>query len=113
MPRAILILNVFLHSAPSFLSTALDFTLARVLFLFPIFLGSLHDHDLVLSNVVKIRLVYKLGHPNVDCYVKYDGVGGLCLLLLYVCLFIYLYIYFFIALEVSGVPRRLPELCGM
>lgn len=73
LPKASLNLNVFFHSAPSFLSTALAFTLARVVFLFPIFLGaisSFHEHDLVFSAVIKIRLVYKLGHPSVDCYVK-------------------------------------------
>lgn len=73
LPKASLNLNVFFHSAPSFLSTSLAFTLAHLLFLFPIFLGtisSFHEHDLVFSTVIKIRLVYKLGHPSVDYYVK-------------------------------------------
>lgn len=73
LPKGSLSLNVFSHSAPSFWSTALAFTLAHVLFLFPIFLGaisSFHEHDLVFSAVIKIKLVYKLGHPSVDCYVK-------------------------------------------
>lgn len=73
LPKASLNLIVFFHSAPSLLSTSHAFTLARVLFLFPIFLGttsSFHEHDLVFSTVITIKLVYKLGHPSVDYYVS-------------------------------------------
>lgn len=73
LPKASLNFNVFFHSALSFMSVLHSLSLLLVLFLFPVFLGAIsscHVHDLLFSAVIKIRLVYKLGHPSVDCYVE-------------------------------------------
>lgn len=113
LPRANLHLNVFFHSAPSFLGTALAFHSCSCSVSFSYLFGSCIQFSWAWFSAFychKNKAGLQIGPPKCDllCQIRWCGRSGLAIYL-FICLFIYL----FIALEVNVVPRRLPELCGM